>query len=271
MKKHNLTVTLLIPHYQHMFSSFYTLEIIKEASRAAIDFDLDLLIETSWKMSPPSGILFADIMGNERWIERARKSKIPYLILNYYDPNSKDNCIGIDNKKASLEAVNYLLEAGHRRIATITGKLNAAAGRERLEGFKEALKAGKIDLDKRYIATGDWTKESSRKAMQKFLLLDKPPSAVFVAGDEMAIGAMEAAKEGGLKIPEDISFVGFDNIPEAQAKEISLTTVEQPFFDLANLGLKNLIEIMKNKSHPPVKVLLENTRLIKRGSVRDLR
>ena len=272
MKGSHLTVALIIPYYQNMFSTFYTLEIIKEISKQAIEQDLDLLVETSWKEDRISGVLFADMMGNEVLIKRARQEKLPYFILNYYDPDSKDNCIGIDNEKASTEAVNYLIQAGHSRIATITGKLNAQAGIQRLKGYKEALRLGNMDLDKQYIVTGDWSKESGRQAMQKLLSLKLSPTAVFAAGDEMALGAMEAAKEAGLKVPEDISFVGFDNIPQTDSPQVSLTTIEQPFSELARLGIKNLIQLIKKKSsqRQPVKILLESTKLIKRKSVRKL-
>ncbi|MBU3958743.1 MAG: substrate-binding domain-containing protein [Candidatus Omnitrophica bacterium] len=270
MREKRLIISLVIPYYQKMFSSFYTLEIIKEVSRAAIKLNVDLLIETKGKMFGVSGILFADIMGNELLIKKARQKKIPYIILNYYDKDSRDNCIGIDNQRASLEAVDYLIKAGHRRIATITGKLDAQAGTQRREGFRQALKAKKIDLDNRYIASGDWTKESGREAMNKLISLGEPPTAVFAAGDEMAIGAMEVAKEEGLKIPDDISFVGFDNIPQTDAAGISLTTIEQPFAELSQLGIKYLMQIIGKKSKQPVKVLLTNAKLIKRKSVRKL-
>jgi LacI family transcriptional regulator len=270
MKKNRLAITLLIPHYQNMFSTFYTLEIIKEVSRAAIDLDVDLLIETAWHAKASSGILFADTMGNEKWIKKARKEKMPYLILNYYDKSARDNCIGIDNEKATFEAVNYLFQAGHRRIATITGKLNAQAGVQRLKGYKKALQAKKININNKYIVKGDWAKESGRAAMKKLLSLDKSPTAVFVSGDEMALGAMEAAKDAGLRIPTDISFVGFDNIPQAELPEIGLTTVQQPFSDLARLGLKQLVAVIKKKSKLPVKILLKNTKLIQRASVKKL-
>lgn len=270
MKKKRLNLTLLIPRYENMFSTFYTMEIIREVSRQAIEQDVDLLIETAWKASPGRGILFADIMGNESSIKRARKEKIPYFILNYYDPDSKNNCIGIDNEKAAFIAVEYLIKSGHSRIATITGKMNAQAGVMRLEGFKNALKAAAIAPDKKYIVSGDWSKESGSSAMKKLLSLRKLPSAVFVAGDEMALGAMEAAKQAGLKIPEDISFVGFDNIPQADSPGVSLTTIEQPFADLARLGLKYLSDIIKKKPKQPVKVILTNIKLVKRNSVREL-
>ncbi len=270
MKKERLTVSLIIPHYQNMFSTFYALEIIKAVSWAAVKCDVDLFIATSWKAHPTCGILFADMTGNEEGVRKAKKAKLPYLILNYYEPDAKYNCIGIDNGKAAFEAVNYLIQSGHRRIAMITGKLNAQAGVHRLEGFKKAIKSAKLDLDKRYILTGDWTMGSGRKAMQKLLLLARLPSAVFVAGDEMAIGAMEAARQAGLKIPDDISFVGFDNIPQAELTGVSLTTIEQPFSDLASLGIKYLVQIIKEKPKQPVQVLLDSTKLIKRSSVKEL-
>ncbi len=269
-KKNRLTFDLIIPYYQNMFSTFYTLEIIKEVSGAAITSNVDLLIKTEGKISGISGILFADIIGNELLIEKVRRKKIPYIILNHYDKDSTDNCIGIDNKKASFEVVNYLISAGHSRIATITGKLNVQAGIQRLEGFKLALKAKNIDLDNRYIVTGNWTRVSGKRAMKKLLVLKVPPTAIFVAGDEMALGAIEATKDANLKIPEDISLVGFDNIPETAAPSVSLSTIEQPFSELAKLGIRYLIQIIKKKLKQPVKILLGNTKLIKRTSVKKL-
>lgn len=270
MKKKRLSVSLVIPQYHNMFSTFYTLEIVREVSRAAIDFDVDLLIETAWRARPGSGLLFADVMNNERWIKAARAKRIPYLLLNHYDADSRENCIGIDNEKASFEAVDYLVQSGHRRIAHITGKLNAQTGVQRLEGYRRALKANRIDPESRYLIKGTWSADSGKAAMRKLLSLKSPPTAVFVAGDEMAIGAMEEVRTAGLKVPQDISFVGFDNIPQADLPEVSLTTVEQPFADMATLGVKYLIQLITHRPSKPVKVILENTRLIKRGSVRNL-
>ena len=87
----------------------------------------------------------------------------------------------------------------------------------------------------------------------------------------MALGAIEAVKEVGLKIPKDISLVGFDNMPQVRAPGVNLTTVEQPFAELAQLGTKYLIQIIKKKTKQPVKIILSSTRLIKRASVKVLR
>ena len=271
MKKNRLTIGLIIPYYQDMFSTFYTLEIIKEVSRVAIRLNTDLLIETAARKLGISGIIFADLMGNEQLIKKVRKKKIPYIILNYYDQDSIDNCIGIDNEKASFDVVSYLTCVGHSRIAMITGKLSAQAGIQRLEGYKRALQAKKIKVENRYIVIGNWTKTSGKRAMKKLLRLRKSPTAVFVAGDEMALGAIEAAGEAGVKVPEDVSLIGFDNIPEAASVAARLSTVEQPFPRLAELGIKYLIQIIQKKLKQPVKILLGNTKLIKRASVKELK
>ncbi len=271
MKKNRLTVGLIIPHYQKMFSTFYTLEIIKEVSRAAIRENVDLLIETAGEIPAVSGILFADVMDNELAIKRARRRKIPYIILNYYNKDSAENCIGIDNEKAGFEAVDYLVASGHRRVAIITGKLTAQAGIQRLEGFKRALRERGIDLNKRYVVTGDWSKESGRRAMKRLLNLRVSPTAVFAAGDEMALGAIKAIEEAGLRIRKDISLFGFDNIPEACSARVSLSTIGQPLAELAEFGVSCLVKVIRKRLKQPVKILLGNTRLIKRTSVKELK
>ena len=107
--------------------------------------------------------------------------------------------------------------------------------------------------------------------MNKLLALKLRPTAVFACGDEMAIGAIKAVKEAGLKVPANISLVGFDNIHQAAFPQFSLTTVQQPFSDLAELGIKYLVQIIKKETKQPVKILLTNTKLIKRESVKQLK
>ncbi len=271
MRKNRLTIGLIIPYYQRMFSTFYTLEIIKEVSRAASRLDIDLLIDTTWRVSDISGILFVDIVGNELLVKKARKKTIPYIILNYYDKNSVDSCIGIDNEKASFEAVNYLVCAGHKRIATITGKLNVQAGIQRLNGYKRALTEKNLSVENRYIVQGDWTRASGRRAMRKLLVLNKRPTAVFVSGDEMALGAIDTIRADGLEVPQDVSLIGFDNIPEVASGAENLSTIKQPFSELAELGLDYIVKIVRKRLKHPLKILLRSTELIKRGSVKDLR
>lgn len=280
----NITVGLIIPHYPQMFSTFYTMEVVQGVSKGALSLNVDLLIyiahkvrgeeeKAELKIFDPhfvNGLLFADIMGNEKLVKEVRAKEIPYIILNYFDKESKDNCIGIDNESASLEVINYLVGLGHRRIATITGKLQAQAGRDRLLGYKKGLKNNRLELNDDYILEGDWTKEAGRKALERILKLDPQPTAVFVAGDEMAFGLIEEAKQRGIDIPGDLSVVGFDDIPLASSNLISLTTVKQPLYEVGRLGIRHLKDIIEKKEKEPLKILLNNIQIITRKSVKSL-
>jgi len=259
------------------------MEIIRGAGKGALGLGVDLLVHIAHKTrseekgigvrlfdhSLVDGLLFADIMGNEELVKKAKSKKKPYVILNYFNRESKDNCIGINNQSAAKEVVDYLLKMGHRNIATITGKLNAQAGNGRLLGYKEALEAKRLKVNNSYILKGDWSKESGRKALDAILKLRPRPSAVFVAGDEMAIGLMEQARTRKINIPDELSVVGFDDIPLAASNLISLTTVRQPLYEVGRLGVKHLKNILEGTEKTPVKVLLDNTVIIGRRSVKS--
>lgn len=282
MKK--VTLGLILPHYPQMFSTFYTMEIIQGVSKGALSMGVDLLIHIAHKpegekqdldlrifnSSFTSGLLFADIMGNESLVQKAKAKKIPYIILNYFDKDSKDNCIGVDNESASMEVIDYLVKMGHINIATITGKLQAQAGLDRLSGYKKGLKAHGIAVDNDYIIKGDWTKEAGKKGLEKLLKLKPTVTAVFLAGDEMAIGLMEEAKQKNINVPDDLSVVGFDDIPLASSNLISLTTVKQPLYEVGRLGVRYIKDIIDKKAKGTVKVLLNNTHIISRNSVKNL-
>jgi LacI family transcriptional regulator len=283
MKK--TTLGFVLPHYPHMFSTFYTMELIQGASKGALSLGVDLLIHIAhqaegekqdldlkiFDSSFASGLLFADFMGNEGLVAKAKEKKIPYVILNYFDADSEDSCIGVDNEAAGKEVIDYLFGLGHKTIATITGKINAQAGSDRLEGYKKGLRAHGLAIDDDYIIKGDWTREGGKKGLEKIMKLNPRPSAVFVAGDEMAIGLIEEAKHKGIAIPGDLSVVGFDDIPLASSNLISLTTVRQPLYEVGRLGVKYLKSVVDKKTKEPVKVLLNNTQIVARSSVKSCR
>lgn len=280
MKKKSLTIGLVIPHYAEMFSTFYAMEIIQGVSKGLLgyrDVELFIHIERPTQSKKESdlpilnkdvvaGILFVDKTGTEKLIRQAKKRKIPFIILNYFNSKSKDNCIGIDNSKAAFDVVDYLVRLGHDKIAIINGELKAQAGEERLSGFKKGLKKNRIKFNRRYVVSGNWSEKSGYLAMKKLLKLSARPSAVFVVGDEMAFGAMRCAKEKKLRIPGDMSFVGFDDVPLSSSASINLTTVRQPLYELGNLGIKNIVNLVKKKSRKRIRLLLSHTKLIIRGS-----
>ena len=151
------TIVLALPYFTDMFSSYYAIEIMKGVGKIVEDsqFDLQLhmfepgmgekAIEAHLAGVPNlTGVLFADIDGNRKIITMAKQKKLPYVIMNNLFDDNETNCVGIDNKNAAKEAVEYLVKLGHKDIATITGNLKTQSAVMRLEGYKKALANNKI-------------------------------------------------------------------------------------------------------------------------------
>lgn len=143
-------------------------------------------------------------------------------------PTNEPGTVYSDNQNGSRLAVNHLVENGHIKIAHIMGSQMNFAGIERVIGFKKAMQEHGIPIRNEYLVDGGYFSQAGgREAMIRLLSLSDRPTAVYVAGDEMAIAAMKVTKEWGLKVPEDISFIGFDDIKIAQHVDPALTTIRQ--------------------------------------------
>ena len=147
----------------------------------------------------------------------------------------------VDNRDGAAQAVRHLLELGHRRIATITGPLYMAAAMDRRDGYKQALAELAVPVRPELIAEGDFTQPSGYRAMQALLHLDEPPTAVFVASDPMAAGALRAVADAGLRVPEDVALASFDDLPLAQIVTPPLTSVHQPLYELGTAAAELLL------------------------------
>jgi LacI family repressor for deo operon, udp, cdd, tsx, nupC, and nupG len=154
---------------------------------------------------------------------------------------------------------------GHRSIACISGPRSSAICIDRQRGYALALKQSKLRVKPMLLGTGDFSVESGIRATNGFLASGAEFSAIFCANDEMAIGAMQALRARGLRIPQDVSIVGFDDIRFARYTDPPLTTVAQPKEDLGREAMSSLLEILENPRTPPVKRVLA-TELVVRGS-----
>lgn len=153
---------------------------------------------------------------------------IPVVMACEYLPKSPCPTVRIDNAQAAEDAVSHLLGLGHKDIALINGPANSPLSRDRLKGYRRALKSAGIELDTKLIARGDYSPDSGYVCAHQLLALDQPPTAIFAVSDPMAIGALRAANERDIKIPQQLSLVGFDDIRFAEFMTPSLCTVHQP-------------------------------------------
>ncbi|MGI6284384.1 LacI family DNA-binding transcriptional regulator [Neomoorella humiferrea] len=164
--------------------------------------------------------------------------------------------VQVDNVQSAQEAVEHLIKLGHRRIATITGPAVSTTARDRLEGYRRAMEAEGIAIESAWIVEGDFEFNSGYQAVGK-LPLQGPEkiTAIFAHNDLMAIGAIKALQEKGLKVPEDVAVVGFDNIPLASFITPALSTVAVPVYDLGVTAMRVLAELLAGRKVPPVTVL----------------
>jgi LacI family repressor for deo operon, udp, cdd, tsx, nupC, and nupG len=172
--------------------------------------------------------------------------------------------VRVDHKKAAFEATNHLIELGHRRIAHITGPARSPMAIHRREGYLAALAAAGIRSGEGSCVPGEFTVASGEVAMASLLSRPKPPTAVFAANDEMAIGAIRVIKDRGLRVPQDVSVMGFDDQRIATIYDPPLSTVRLPTFDLGYSAMVKLRCILAKESYEMDVVL--STTLIQRAT-----
>ena len=267
------TVSLIIPRFEGIFHSYYALQVIKGIGEAAERVRCDLLLHiTDGKSFPnPSavdGVIFLDIDGCEDLLDRTLEEGIRTVVLNHYLEELPVSCVAVDNRTAAERVVDYLVRLGHKEIATLTGDLKTQAGLDRLDGFVKAMKARQLPVKDHYIRFGDFSLPSARAGAEALLTLKDRPTAIFVGSDEMALEVINVALAKGIRVPEELSIVGFDDNPIAAHGRVPLTTVRQPLSDMGRTGLELLLQQMKAKKAHPTKLLLP-TELVERESSRQ--
>ena len=254
-------VALVIPRYEGVFYSFYALEVIRGVGTMCEALKLDLLLHLTDARTPLSlrgvgGMIFSDIIGNRAQLEDSLAKGIPTVVINYYVEDLDVSCIAVDNSGGAENAVNYLIELGHKKIAHITGDVMTQAAAKRLEGYKRALEKNSIKLREDYIFHTDYSRGQARSAAESLIKAADPATAVFVASDSMALEVMAVARELGKNIPNDLSIVGFDDNPSGLYGPVALTTVRQPLIRMAEESVKELNRLIALKKNAPKKIML---------------
>jgi len=190
--------------------------------------------------------------------------------MNYLTKDLPVSCVSIDNFNAARKAVEYLIKLGHSRIATITGELKSQVGIDRLNGYVKALEKNKIEKKNNYIKYGDFGRDTAIKATKELIKLKDPPTAIFAASDEMAVGAVQVCMESGINVPGEMSVIGFDDNPLAlNFSPVAVTTMRQPLHKMAMVATETLYKIITKKIRANKKIVLP-AELIERNSCQPL-
>lgn len=211
------------------------------------------------------GIIFSGPKFDDQALRALEQDGFPTVLMGQL-PGTSFYSVDIDNRAAAKLAVAHLIHLGHTRIACITNApISYTASADRLQGYREALESAGLQFDPRLVRQGNFDLESGYIQMNHLLDLKPLPSAVFVASDVVAFGAMSAIRERGLSIPGDIALVGFDDVPFARYIDPPLTSVSLPAVQLAREACNLLLALIRGEQ-PPERKLLLGTHLVVRKS-----
>lgn len=213
-----------------------------------------------------SGVLFnlAELTSSQYgWLDQHR---IPYVLIDpVLEPPPGVVSVGAANWQGGVTATEHLLALGHERIAIVAGHQRKMCSSARVAGYRSALAAAGIRQRPEYVRHAGFDESAAHSRTLELLDLPEPPTAVFACSDRLALGVYEALAEQGLRVPDDISVVGFDDLPEARWTTPALTTVRQPLSEMAATALRLLVRMMEGDRPESTRTEL-STRLVERAS-----
>ncbi|MEW5865972.1 MAG: LacI family DNA-binding transcriptional regulator [Bacillota bacterium] len=215
--------------------------------------------------SKVEGLFLMGTLPGRAMLEEVASSRIPTVLIDIPFEGSKMTYVTSDNAGGARAATEHLISLGHSRIAFIDGHAPSAISEERALGYRQALANHGIPLDPGLIASGNFTQEGGRTAMKRVLEASPDVTAVFAASDLMAIGAMEALREAGRKVPQDVAVVGFDDIEAASYVRPALSTIKQQGETMGRSAAREVLKLISNPGRQPKKIVLP-TELVVRES-----
>jgi LacI family transcriptional regulator len=259
----------------------YSLKIIRGVSRVVTELGYDLLAYSSgqktrhtkaeWEQQQVAQLNGSITDGIIVVTPSARtlRTGAPLVAVDPQSETVEFPAVIATNRAGALAAMHHLLSLGHRRIGFITGRPDLQSSQRRLQSYYDSLAAADIAVDPVLVQDGDFSWESGYRCGQALLALAVPPTAIFAANDEMALGVMAAAEAAGVCIPADLSLVGFDNAPEGAATHPPLTTVDQALEQMGQVAAELLVKVINGEILAD-RLEKVQTELVVRGSCRQL-
>lgn len=252
-------VALLIPD----ITTTYMGEILRGVSGAAERLNCGLMLYTQGSSdhtqrtgyylsllnnSLVDGVLMVVPLDYEVIVSDLKKHHLPYVIIDHHSGAEDEPSVTATNRKGVRDAMHYLMALGHRRIGFITGRMDIACSHDRLQGYRDGLAEIGIPFDPELVREGDFSQPAGFQQAQILLSLNDPPTAIVASNDVMALGVMDAAKAAGLRIGQDLSILGFDDIYMASQTYPPLTTIRQPMADMGETALELLVALLEGRT-----------------------
>ena len=267
---------ILIPHEDYFYSSEYFSELTFGIEKVVHDSEYNLIFNTYdpgsgaeyallYKQRKVDGLLIVAPASTDRTIAGLQEESVPFVLINGRVDDLEVSFVDVDNVAGSYLAVQYLYQLGHRRIGIITGNLLVVNARHRLEGYLDFLSEHGIAESGQWIYEGNWSEESGYAGFSHLVNLENPPSAIVCSNDLMAIGAMRAAADIGVEIPERVSIVGYDDIRLSSFVNPRLTTIHQPIDLVGKTAVEMLLRSLSGQESSPQQVVLQPELVVRKS------
>lgn len=269
--------------FQHLSTHFFLLQLMDGLLKVVQQNGLRLLVDRPGdeenghgnylnlvRAKRIDGLIMIEPQSADAGLRALVKDGFPIVLIGHL-PGVKICSVDVDNRGAAREAVGHLLSLGHRRIAFITNAplTSYTATEERLLGYRDALASASMPFDENLVRYGAYTPDSGYSCMVSLLDKSRPlPSAVFAASDVVAFGAMAAIQQRGLKAPDDISVVGFDDVPMARFVNPPLTTVHLPVAEQGRKAAELLLDLILQRAQPGRRIVLDTELVVRNSSAR---
>ncbi len=251
-------VGMLVPD----LGTSYIGEIIRGIDAELSLADLDLILYTTHRTASKEAAYVANLARGmvdglllvlprkpADFIGELSQHKFPFVLIDHQGTGRDCPAVGAMNWQGGYNATEYLVKLGHRRIGFITGSMDLGCSLDRLAGYRSALRTYHIPDAQELIYEGTFFQPDGYSGASALLDLEVPPTAIFASNDVMAMGVMDAVRNRGLRIPDDISVIGFDDIPQAALVRPALTTINQPLEKMGQVATQILLDLL----HDPEK------------------
>ena len=269
----------LIGVFVNNYGSLVLHELIKAVSDEARPMGFDLIVFNAERFDRPGRLETSDLLSklcdglvllmpnqNDGYLEVIEKQGFPCVLVNF-DAREMDLPVVVpENRIGARTGVEHLLALGHRRIAFVAGTAGTGQSAERQKGYIDAIKAAGVPLDPALIVEGAFMQAGGYAGAEQLLALADAPTAIFCANDEMAFGAIDAIRSKGLQVPADISVMGFDDIATARFVFPTLTTIRQPFVDMAARAVGEVVDIIQGREVAPRKIAFATEMIIRNST-----
>lgn len=274
-QKRTNTIGLIVGDIVNPFFAESTGVIMKKASEIGYDVVIcntnhqDHLLEKSIQTligKRVDGMIIASTNKDNKQLEELYHSKFPVVLYNTALDSDDANYVIVDNEKGAYEAVKHLIGLGHRKIAFIAGPSTFYSMVQRMNGYKRALQSYDLPYDERFVYRDEFSYEKVFAFTTNILKQDERPTSFFAISDQMALAVLDAVTKLDLRVPEDISIIGFDDINVASNHYIGLTTIAQHKEKMAALALEKLIGLIQNEDEQsaPIQIVLEPELMIRK-------